>query len=45
MLEILDGGIGLEDSIPNKEDEVQDGKELDCPEMYYVLDVLEQPEA
>ena len=30
MLEVLDWGVGWEESVPHEEDEVHEGPELDC---------------
>ena len=44
MLEIFDGGTIWEESIPNEEDEVQEGLELDCLVVIGALGVFVQPE-
>ena len=44
-MEILNGVFGWEDSIPNKEDKVQEGTELDCLTMSCLLILLTQPKA
>ena len=45
VLEMFDWGISWEDLIPNEEDEVQEGPELDCSAVTGALGVFIQPEA
>ena len=45
MLELFNWGVGWEDSIPNEEEEVQEGPKLDCLVVTGVLRVFTQPEA
>ena len=46
MLEVLDGGVGWEESIvPHEEDEVHEGPKLDCSAVAGALGVFTQSEA
>ena len=44
MLELLDGGVGWEKSVPHKEDEVCEGPKLDCSVVAGVLGVFARSE-
>ena len=45
MLEVLDGGVGWEESVPHEEDEVHEGLELDCSVVASALGVFALSEA
>ena len=45
VLELLDGDVGWEDSVPHEEDEFHEGPELDCFPLAGALGVLVKPEA
>ena len=45
MLELLDGGVGWEESVPQEEDKVHEGPELDCSLVAGALGVFTQSEA
>ena len=45
VLEIINVGIDWEELIPNQEEKVQEGTELDCPEMSCALGVIAKTEA
>ena len=45
MLELLDGGVGWEESVPHKEDKVHEGPELNCSLVAGALDVFTRSEA
>ena len=42
VLELLDGGVGWEDSFPHEEDEVREGPQLDCSPLADALGVFTQ---
>ena len=44
-MEMSDWGVGWEESIPNEEDKVQEGPELDCLAVTGALDVFTRPGA
>ena len=45
MLELLNGGVGWEESVPHKEDEVHEGPEMNCSAVVGTLGVFAQLEA
>ena len=45
VLELLDGGIGWEESVPNEEDGVHEGPELNCSPVAGALGVFTRSEA
>ena len=45
MLELLDGGVSWENSVPHEEDKVHEGLELDCSLVAGVLGVFIRSEA
>ena len=45
VLEIFNWGVGWEESIPNEEDEFQEGPKLDCLAVTDALGVFARPEA
>ena len=45
LLEIFDWGDSWEESIPNKEDEVQERPEVDCSTVAGALGVFKRPES
>ena len=45
MLEVLDWGVGWEESVPHEEDEVHEGLELDCSVVASALGVFALSEA
>ena len=44
MLEVLDWGVGWEESVPHEEDEVHDGTESDCSAVASELGVFSRLE-
>ena len=45
MMKVLDWGVGRDDIVPDKEHELQEGPELDCPVMACALVVFTGPDA